>query len=300
MITTIKSRNRVYQILNKSQGNDRLSFYCDIIIFLIIVINVICVCLESVEEINNKYSILFSYIEIFSISFFSVEYLLRIWSAASQKDDACSSSEKRFRYIFSFTGLIDIIAIAPSIIQLFGFGIDTRWIRIIRLARLLKISHYSSALEDLISAVYNERNAFGATLYILVISLFLSSSIMYIIENDNQPEAFSSIPSTMWWSIITLTTVGYGDTIPMTSLGKVIGAITALMGVCTVALLTGIVASAFSNQIKVRKNELGDEIEKALADGILDEDEIEKLERLRKRYNIPESELKHMIKEFKN
>jgi len=167
-------------------------------------------------------------------------------------------------------------------------GVDLRWLRVLRLVRLLKISHYSSALEDLFSAVYEERRSFAAALYLMAIALFLSSSMMYLAEYEVQPEHFRSIPQTMWWSLITLTTVGYGDVFPITPMGKVIGAFTALMGVCTVALLTGIVASAFSNQMARREAIFEAEINAAMSDGIVTLGEKEHIEELRERFNIPE------------
>ena len=106
-----------------------------------------------------------------------------------------------------------------------------------RLLRLLKISHYSTALEDIISAIRHESSSFGAALYLFVVALFVSSALMYLCEHSVQPDKFSSIPETMWWALITLTTVGYGDVAPITALGKVIGALTAIMGVVTVDFL---------------------------------------------------------------
>ena len=154
------------------------------------------------------------------------------------------------------------------------------------MVRLLKISHYSSALEDLVSAIRHERGSFTAAMYLLILALFFSSSALYLVESDVHPEKFSSIPETMWWSIITLTTVGYGDASPVTALGKVIAAITALMGVMTVALLTGIVANAFANQVQRRNSIFEAEIVHALADGEISEEEAQKIEALRKRYDL--------------
>ena len=136
---------------------------------------------------------------------------------------------------------------------------------------------------------------FCAALYLILIALFLSSSLMYIAEHEAQPDTFSSIPETMWWGLITLTTVGYGDVSPVTPLGKIIGAFTAIMGVCTVALLTGIVATAFSNQ-RSRKTSLFEaEINEALKDGFISDDEAKKIEELRKQLNLSEEHSKSLI-----
>ena len=163
------------------------------------------------------------------------------------------------------------------------------------MVRLLKISHYSSALEDLVSAIRHERASFTAAIYLLVLALFFSSSALYIVESDVQPDEFGSIPETMWWSIITLTTVGYGDASPITAIGKVIAAMTALMGVMTVALLTGIVANAFANQVQRRNSIFEAEIVHALADGEISEEEAKKIEALRKRYDLSDEHAEAII-----
>jgi voltage-gated potassium channel len=291
-----KIQKRTSELLSKGNISDKPSQYVDMILFVLIILNVAAVCLESVKPIGDKYRTTFSVFEIFSVIIFSAEYLLRVWSSPARKDLGNSSSlVKRLKYIFSFTGLIDFLAVIPSILPYFFGGIDLRWLRVLRLLRLLKISNYSSALEDFFSAIKDDWRSFSAALYLMLIALFLSSSLMYIAEHESQPDKFSSIPETMWWGLITLTTVGYGDVSPITPLGKVIGALTAIMGVCTVALLTGIVASAFANQRAQRTAILEAEINQALSDGIISDDEAQKIETLRKELNLsPEHSKKVM------
>ncbi|MGB2044229.1 MAG: ion transporter [Porticoccaceae bacterium] len=289
-------QHRVMEILNKDSNQDSVSRACDIFLSVLIILNLVAVCLESVESIDSQYHDLLVAFEWFSVSIFLVEYLLRIWSiAADNRSRAKTAMGRRAKYIFSFTGLIDLAAILPSILPLIMGGVDLRWLRVLRLVRLLKISHYSSALEDLFSAVYEERRSFAAALYLMAIALFLSSSMMYLAEYEVQPENFSSIPATMWWSLITLTTVGYGDVSPITPLGQIIGAFTALMGVCTVALLTGIVASAFSSQMARREAIFEAEITAAMSDGVVTSDEREHIEALRERFNIPEEHARQIF-----
>ena len=148
-------------------------------------------CLETVSILYLKYKTVFTILEIVSVSIFSLEYIVRIWSRAAAPDGKHSGpSRKRLAYIFSFTGIIDLLAILPSLIPLFFGGVDLRWLRILRLMRLLKFSHYSSALEDLISAVHHEKRSFAATLYLFVLALLLSSSLIYVFEHNVQPEHF--------------------------------------------------------------------------------------------------------------
>ena len=292
----LKIQKRTSQLLSKGNVADKPSQYVDMILFILIVLNIAAVCLESVKHIGNEYKVAFNAFEFFSVVIFSFEYVLRVWSAPARNDLGNSTNIiKRMKYIFSFTGLIDFLAIIPSILPYFFGGLDLRWLRVLRLLRLLKISNYSSALEDFFSAIKADWRSFSAALYLMVIALFLSSALMYIAEHDSQPEKFSSIPETMWWGLITLTTVGYGDVSPVTPLGKIIGAFTAIMGVCTVALLTGIVASAFANQRAQKAAILEAEISQALSDGVISDDEAQKIEKLRKELNLSPEHSKSLV-----
>ena len=289
-------KKRTSELLSKGNITDKPSQYVDMSLFILILLNVIAVCLESVQNIGNKYEKSFYYFEMFSVFIFGIEYLLRVWSAPAREDLGENSNFiKRLKYIFSFTGLVDFIAIIPSIITIFG-GLDLRWLRVLRLLRLLKISNYSSAIEDFFSAIMADWRSFTAALYLVLVALFLSSALMYIAENESQPDKFSSIPETMWWSLITLTTVGYGDVSPITPFGKIIGAFTAIMGVCTVALLTGIVASAFANQRAQRTAILEAEINQALSDGVISDLEAKKIEKLRKELNLSPEHSRSLMK----
>ena len=285
------TQRRIFEILEKGQVGDRLSLRCDLFLSILIVVNLVAVCLETIDSLFLEYKTIFVAIELVSVSIFSIEYVLRIWSRPSAPDEyGKTATSKRLGYIFSFTGIIDLLAILPSILPLLLGGVDLRWLRILRLMRLLKFSHYSSALEDLFSAVQHERRSFAATLYLLILAILISSSLIYVFEQNVQPEHFGSIPDAMWWTVVTLTTVGYGDIVPITVVGKFVATLTALMGVCVVALLTGIVATGFTNQVSMRRNQLEAEITSALSDGVISKDERKKIEDLRQQLNISEED----------
>tara|TARA_B100000963_G_scaffold358198_1_gene382228 strand:+ start:306 stop:1238 length:933 start_codon:yes stop_codon:yes gene_type:complete len=295
------TKERLLEILDKSKPEDKVSFYTEIALSVLIILNLIAVSLESVPSLSQKYTRSFLYFEIFSVVIFGIEYLARIWASSVKKDTQYSSVlGRRLSYMFSFTGIIDFLAIVPSILAIFITSVDLRWLRVLRLLRLLKISHYSTALEDLWSAIRHERSSFIAALYLFAIALFFSSAMMYVAENTAQPDKFRSIPETMWWSLITLTTVGYGDVSPLTPLGKIIGAVTAIMGVCVVALLTGIVANAFANQVARRKAILEAEVANALLDGEISDQEQQKIEALRRRFDLSEDHVEAIIEVFKD
>jgi len=294
------SQQRTLEILEKAKPGDKTSQYSDLFLSTLIILNLLAVSLESVDSLGNMFRSQFYAFELFSVSIFIFEYLLRIWATgANGKNSLRASFKARLKYIFGFTGIIDLLAILPSLLPLL-FSVDLRWLRVLRLLRLLKISHYSSALEDLFSAINHERSSFAAASYLFVLALFFASSLMYVAENSVQPDKFSSIPETMWWALITLTTVGYGDVSPISPLGKIIGAFTAIMGVFSVALLTGIVANAFAHQVAERKAIVEAEISSALEDGEIDLEEEAKIEKLRKRYDISEEHVKAIIDVLKD
>lgn len=296
MAVKFVSKRRMLEILSRSSSGDRTSRICDRFLSTLILLNLLAVSLESIDALRLAHGQAFMIFELFSVTIFGIEYCLRIWSAAANEDSRHKTAfGRRMEYIFSFTGLIDLVAILPSLLPLILGEVDLRWLRVLRLVRLLKISHYSTALEDLVSAIRSEKAAFGAALYLFCIALFVSSSLMYVVENQAQPEHFSSIPTTMWWSLITLTTVGYGDVSPITPIGKFVGALTAMMGVCAVALLTGIVATAFSNQLTKRQDLFEAEIVSALSDGIISEDEMRRISNMQKQLGMSDEHTKAII-----
>ena len=286
----------VAAIFDRSQKPTPLSYALNFFLFSLIILNVAAITLESIASVRNRWHAELIAFELISVCIFSIEYLLRIWSAPENGDLAGETGrEKRKAYVLSFTGLIDLLAILPYLLQLVGLSADMRMLRVLRLARLLKISHYTSALEDLMSAIYSERKAFLAALYLLVLALFLSSSLIYVAENEVQPDVFSSIPETMWWSIVTLTTVGYGDVSPVTAIGKLIGAATAMMGVCSIALLTGIIGAGFSNQMAKKKAAVALKVSEVLDDGVITSEEAQELSNLQTKLNLSDSQMNAII-----
>ena len=162
--------------------------------------------------------------------------------------------------------------------------------RVITQRRVFEILALFLGIGRFFSAVRHEWRSFVATLYLLILAIFLSSSLIYVFEHSVQHEHFGSFPDAMWWTLVTLTTVGYGDVVPMMVAGKLSATFTALMGVCVVALLTGIVATGFTNQVSMRRNQLEAEITSALSDGVISGAERKKIEDLRQRLNISEQD----------
>ncbi|MFL2794448.1 MAG: ion transporter [Paracoccaceae bacterium] len=291
----------VLRILEPARLGDRTSKIWDLSLFGLVVLNLIAVALESVPTLQLNYGSWFYSFEIFSVIVFTVEYVARVWSAPAKRDHKNGETglKARIRYIFSFYGLIDLVAILPFYIQAFFPGLDLRVLRALRLLRILKLNHYNSALDDLFGAIVEEKKSFLTTLYIFSVAFVLSSSLIYYAEHKVQPEDFRSIPDAMYWSIITLTTVGYGDVSPITVFGKSIAAITAIFGVVVVALLTGIVANSFNAQMDRRKVIFEDQVRNALLDGVLDSDEEASLDDLRKKFGMSKLQADALINHVK-
>ena len=291
----------VLRVLEPAALGDRTSRIWDLSLFFLVVLNLVAVALESVPTLQMGYGKWLYNFELFSVVVFSVEYVARVWSAPAKRgvDFTDSPLRSRFRYIFSFYGLIDLVAILPFYIQALFPGLDLRVLRALRLLRILKLNHYNSALDDLFGAILEEKKSFVTTLYIFSVAFVLSSSLIYYAEHKVQPEDFRSIPDAMYWAIITLTTVGYGDVSPITVFGKGIAAITAIFGVVVVALLTGIVANAFNKQMERRKIIFEDQVRDALLDGVLDSDEEASLDALRKQFGMSKSQADALIDHVK-
>jgi voltage-gated potassium channel len=261
-----------------------------------IILSVLVVIAESYQPLYEANRQFFEVFELVSVGFFTFEFLLRLWArGAAYRNDDGGNWRGRLEYLTSFHGIVDFLAIAPFYLQAFFPGADLRILRLLRLLRLLKISRYNSALEDLVRAVVAERLSFVATLYILFIALTITSGLMYYVEGPAQPEKLASIPHAMYWSLITLTTVGYGDISPITPLGKLISGVTAMLGVSTIAMLTGVVSSSFANQVARRRVIFEQEVEKAYEDGVLTEEESRLLDKLKSKYDLSDLEVESMI-----
>ena len=220
---------------------------------VLIVTNVASVTLETVPSIWQRYQTYFYWFDLASVLIFTVEYILRVW-ASSERDNAIGNSpwKRRLRYMCSPLAVIDLLAILPFYIGIFA-TVDLRGLRIFRLLRMLKLFRYSPALASLSRVLYLERRALVAAFIIMVGLLFFSATLAYLIERTAQPEAFGSIPAALWWALSTLTTVGYGDVVPITVPGKMLGGVVMVLGFAFYAVPIGIIASGFSDEVHRRE-----------------------------------------------
>lgn len=235
----------------KAKPGDIPSQVFDHSIEVLIVLNIAAVILESFSNIKTTYSHLFTTFELLSVIIFTAEYILRVWTA-DLRFPKKTKLKARITFIFSGMAIIDILAILPFYVPL-TLRIDLRILRILRLTRILrvlKLGRYSKSLALIGRVLKRSKADLAVTLFVTFLLLLLASSLMYFVENPAQPEKFPNIVASAWWTIITLTTVGYGDVYPITVLGKILGGIIALLGIGLVALPTGIISSGFMEEIK--------------------------------------------------
>lgn len=245
-------RRRVHYILDGGV-TDRTARIAHAFIVALIVLSVASVVFETVPGLQKRYGVLFDAIEIVALIGFSIEYALRIWSAPdSAPYFGMTPAQARLKYARTPYAIVDLATILPFYLGLFLPG-DFRVLLLLRLARFFKLARYSPGMRSLAAALRAERKALGASAVIIFGVILVMASAMHIAEHAAQPDKFGSIPDSMWWAVVTITTVGYGDVVPVTVIGRVIAGVTAFMGFLLLALPVGIVATAFAEEIHRRE-----------------------------------------------
>lgn len=238
-------RRRTWQIVEVAGPGDRPSWWFDVGIRLLIALNVAAVILETLPDLSPGMREAFRWFEAVSIAAFTVEYLARVWSAV---EDSRYGGAVRGRLRFAVTpmALVDLLAVLPALLPLAGADLRIlRGARLFRLVRILKMGRYSRALRTVGRVFRRRRPQLVIAISALAFLLLVASALMYFAEHGTQPDKFSSIPAAMWWGVVTLTTLGYGDVYPVTALGRVMGGLFALTGLLMVALPTAILGAGF-------------------------------------------------------
>jgi voltage-gated potassium channel len=243
-------RHRLYDILEHGPIAGRTGVIVGRLIVLLIIVNLAAMTLESVPSLEARYAPLFTGVELLSLIVFTAEYGLRVW-VAPEHDRQRNARQARWRFISSPLGVIDLLAVLPF---WFAWAVpaDLRVLLIFRIVRFLKLARYSPAIRSLLDALYRERRALTGCFVILLGATLFVASIMHVIERDVQPDKFGTIPDAMWWAIVTLGTIGYGDVVPLTALGRVVASFTIFLGLIMIALPIGIISTAFADEIHRR------------------------------------------------
>ena len=247
-------KQRIGEILEPESKSDFLSRGFNIFIISLIVLNIFAVALETMQDVSEMYSGPFRVFEWFSMIVFTIEYVLRVWTCTLNPEFA-SPVKGRIRYMLTPSAIIDLMVLVPFYLPIF-LDSDLRFLRVLRLLRLFalfKMARYSKSLHLLKSVLKDVRQELLIVLAVTMGMLVFASGVIYFIENRAQPEAFSSIPAAMWWAVSTMTTVGYGDVYPITTLGKLFGGFISILGLGTFGLPVGIIDYGFIEELQKQK-----------------------------------------------
>lgn len=245
----ISRRLYVHEMLDGQRKHGGLFMATDALLCTLILLNVAAVVLETLPGWQERYGTWLLALELVSVAIFTVEYGLRLWSCVEdRRHDYRHPVNGRFRYALTPLAIVDLLSFLPFYLA-FLVPIDLRILRLFRLVRLLKITRYSPALRSLGAVFRSESSSILGAIMLMCMAVLLASSAMYVLEREAQPEAFGSIPAAMWWGVVTLTTVGYGDVTPVTALGKMFGASVTIFGIGIFALPTAILAAGFAREL---------------------------------------------------
>jgi len=242
-------RTRIHRLLDGDQLDDPAGSRVRKFLTALILLNVLAVVLETVPWIFDAVPWLFQGLEVVSVGIFSIEFLLRLW-IAPERPQFQSPGLGRARWLLTPAALIDLLAVLPSWLPWLGFDLrSVRLLRLVRILRVAKLGRYSVAVHTLQNVLRNKAADLLSLLFMLLVMLVVSSTVMYHFEHDAQPNSFSSIPATMWWGIVTLTTIGYGDMSPVTGAGRAFGGVVAILGIAMFALPAGLLGAAFVEEL---------------------------------------------------
>lgn len=292
-------RKFVYDNLHDEENETLFSRCINYALIGLIIGNVIAVLLESINSIYKDYQWYFDIFEHISILIFTVEYILRFWSVV-EKNPLDSEWRQRWKYITSGAAIIDLLAILPAYLNFF-VQIDLRFLRTLRLLRLLKLTRYFVSLQILLRVIEREKGSFQAVIFILSIMIVMAAAGIYVVESRAQPDVFSSIPASMWWAVVTLTTVGYGDVTPITPAGRFLGALITILGVGLAALPAGILASGLASELEQRKQQLEMRFRDLLLNCEIDIiDDSKKIDQIRKDVGLSVDQTKEIVLQLIN
>ncbi len=248
-------KRRVYEILTDPPETDRFGRAFQTFILALIAVNVLATILETVRSLGEPYAHFFHRFELFSVVVFSVEYVLRLWSCTS---DPATAHPVRGRLAVAgrLMQVVDLLAILPFYLQILIPHLDLRFVRALRLFRIFRVfraGNLAEAVGILTAVLRNRKHELLASFLVILIVVVLAGNVMYLLEHHAQADAFSSVPAAMWWAVITVTTIGYGDVYPITALGRLVGSMLALVGIVMLALPVGVLGSGFLEEIERRR-----------------------------------------------
>lgn len=292
-------RQKIHALIFPSEYGGNLHSFFDTFIAIWVVISVVAVVLESVMNIHYILDLEFIILDAIAVGIFTLEYCMRIYCCVEDPRYQRAIAG-RFKQIREPSALIDLMAIVPFFLEVFLHHLfDLRFLRVFRLLRLLKLTRYTGATRTLTKVIAREWPVLAASAFVMMLLVVLTASLGYLFEHEAQPEKFENIPQSIYWAVITLASVGYGDISPVTPMGRVMTIILALLGIGIFAIPAALLSSAFSDQLRIERESLKTELHDMLADGVLSMEETEKLFTEAKRLHLSDDDVNRLIEKVR-
>lgn len=291
------TRAKLYALLEPTGHSGRLHFYVDNFIVFWIALSILCVVLESVDSIHAVFATQFAWVDAIAFSIFTLEYAARLYSAP-ENPAYRHLRMPRWAHMRTLPAIIDLLTILPFLLEYFlSQMLDLRFLRVFRLSRMLKLTRYTSATDTLIKVVRREWQVIFASVFVMMLLVVLTASIGYLFEHPAQPDKFENIPQSIYWAVITLASVGYGDISPVTPMGRALTVVLALLGIGIFAIPAGLLASAFTDQLRIDRESFKRTIVRSLQDGELSPREHESIVAEAERLHLTREEYEALIDE---
>ena len=292
-------RQKVHALVFPSEYGGELHHMFDTFIVIWVVISVIAVVLESVQSIHYLLNLEFLILDAIAVSVFTMEYLLRLYCCVEEPGYQKAISG-RLKLAKSTSSIIDLLAIAPFFLEVFLHHLfDLRFMRVFRLLRLLKLTRYTGATKSLSQVIAREWPVMAASAFIMLLLVVMTASLGYLFEHEAQPDKFENIPQSIYWAVITLASVGYGDISPVTPAGRAMTIVLALIGIGIFAIPAALLSAAFADQLKSDREALVNTIYEMLSDGVIDDDEAAFIKAESKRLHLTDDDLRRLVDKAK-
>lgn len=289
-------RQKIHALLFPNEFSGSLQKVFDIFIIICIIISVSSIILESVASVEHILATQFAIIDRISVVVFTLEYGMRLYSCVEEPEFMYHPIAGRFNYAKKLPSIIDLLAILPFFLEVFLSQLfDLRFLRVFRLLRLLKLTRYTGATSILTKVISREWSVLVTAAFIMFLLVILTASLGYLFEHEAQPEKFENIPQSIYWAVITLASVGYGDISPVTPMGRIMTIILALLGIGIFAIPAALLSSSFTDQLRIERETLKNELYEMLADGIISPEEEDIINREAKRLHLNQEEVNRLI-----
>jgi len=284
-------RQLVHALVFPSPTGGQLHAAFDNLIVACVLASVLCVLLESVHSIQQVWALELHVVDAVTVLVFTVEYALRLYACVEQPGFAHPVAG-RLRHMKTPSAMIDLLSILPFLLELLVHHLlDLRFMRVFRLLRLLKLTRYTGAMDTLKRAIVRETPLLGAAAFVMLLLVVLMASLGYLFEHEAQPDKFENIPQSIYWAVITLASVGYGDIAPVTPMGRLVTIVLALLGIGIFAIPAALLSSSYTDQLRIERERLKNELYNMLADGIISPDEADVVAREARRLHLSDSDV---------